>query len=67
MTEKRFTSVYDEQSKMMQYVDTQKEEQWAIWNANRTLQIMDEVVEENEQLKKELSKKMEECRRRGFE
>ena len=51
MTEKRFTTVYDEQSKMMQYVDTQKEERWAIWNANKTLQIMNELVKENEQLK----------------
>lgn len=58
MTEKRFTTIYDEQSKMMQYVDTQKEEPnwWAIWNANKTLQIMNELADKNEQLKQRISK-----------
>jgi predicted transcriptional regulator len=61
MTTKRFTTVYDEQSKMMQYVDNQKEERWAIWNANKTLQIMNELAtncsslkNENEQLKQHI-------------
>ena len=54
MTEKRFTTVYDEQSKMIQYVDTQKEEpnKWAIWNHAETLQIMNELANENENNKK---------------
>lgn len=58
MTEKRFTTIYDEQSKMMQYVDTQKEESnwWAIWNANKTLQIMNELADKNEQLKQKNDK-----------
>lgn len=53
MTEKRFTSVYNEQLTMVQYVDTQKEEpnKWAIWNASETLQKLNQLNDENEQLK----------------
>ena len=53
MTAKRFTIVYDEQSKMMQYVDNCKEEpnRWAIWNASETAQKLNELNNENEQLK----------------
>ena len=45
MTEKRFTTIYNEQSKMMQYVDNQKEEpnKWAIWNASETTQKLNEL------------------------
>ena len=70
MTTKRFTVVYNEQCKMMQYIDNQKEEpnRWAIWNARETAQKMNElyedfhdaldtlskIQEENEQLEQEL-------------
>ena len=56
MTEKRFTVIYDEHSKMNQYVDNQKEEpnRWAIWNASETAQKLNKLNDENEQLKKEL-------------
>lgn len=58
MTEKRFTIIYNEQSKMMQYVDNYKEEpnKWAIWNASETAQELNKLNDENEQLKKELKK-----------
>ena len=58
MTAKRFTIVYNEQSKMIQYVDTQKEEpnRWAIWNIKETLQMMNDFAEENEQLKQSYTK-----------
>lgn len=58
MTEKRFTIIYNEHIEMMQYVDNQKEEpnRWAIWNANETAQKLNNLSDENEQLKKELKK-----------
>ena len=56
MTEKRFTIIYNEQSKMMQYVDNYKEEpnKWAIWNANETAQKLNKLYDENEELKSDL-------------
>ena len=58
MTQKRFTSVYNEQSDMIQYVDILKEEpnKWSICNVSGTLQKLNALHEENEQLKKELDK-----------
>lgn len=57
MAEKRFTVIYNEQSIMMQYVDNCKEEPnaWAVWNTRETAQKLNELSEENKQLKKELS------------
>ena len=56
MTEKRFTSIYNEKAEMMQYVDNQKEEpnRWAIWNATETTMKLNELAEENEQLKQQI-------------
>lgn len=56
MTEKRFTIIYNENAKMMQYVDNQKEEpnRWAIWNASETAQKLNELHEENIELKNSL-------------
>ena len=53
MTKKRFTIIYNEHVEMMQYVDNQKEEpnRWAIWNANETAQKLNNLSDENEQLK----------------
>ena len=55
MTEKRFTSVYNNQSDMIQYVDTQKEEpnRWSICNVSETLQKLNELQEENIRLKRD--------------
>ena len=55
MTEKRFTVVYNERSEMMQYVDNHKEEpnKWAIWNASKTAQKLNELSDENERLRKD--------------
>ena len=62
MTEKRFTSIYNEKAEMMQYVDNQKKEpnRWAIWNATETTMKLNELADENEQLKSEL-KNCREC------
>ena len=53
---KRFTSIYNEKAEMMQYVDNQKEEpnRWAIWNATETTMKLNELAEENEQLKQQI-------------
>ena len=53
MTEKRFTSMYNEQSDMIQYVDTLKEEpnKWSICNVSETLKKLNELHEENKELK----------------
>ena len=56
MIEKRFIIIYNEDAKMMQYVDNQKEEpnRWAIWNASETAQKLNNLSEENEQLKQQI-------------
>ena len=56
MTEKRFTIIYNEHTEMMQYVDNQKEEpnRWAICNASETVQKLNNLSDENEELKKVL-------------
>ena len=53
MTAKRFTSMYNEQSDMIQYVDTLKEEpnKWSICNVSETLKKLNELHEEIEYLK----------------
>ena len=53
MTAKRFTSMYNEQSDMIQYVDTLKEEpnKWSICNVSGTLKKLNELHEEIEYLK----------------
>ena len=53
MTAKRFTSMYNEQSDMIQYVDTLKEEpnKWSICNVSGTLKILNGLHEEIEYLK----------------
>ena len=58
MTAKRFTSMYNEQSDMIQYVDILKEEpnKWNIYNVSETLEKLNELHEENEQLKKQLQR-----------
>ena len=63
MTEKRFTIIYNEHSKMMQYVDNCKEEpnRWAIWNASETAQKLNELNNENEQLKQSYKEFEDEC------
>ena len=63
MTEKRFTTIYNEQSKMMQYVDNHKEEpnKWAIWNASETAQKLNKLSDENEQLKQQKDKWKQQC------
>lgn len=50
---KRFTSMYNEQSDMIQYVDTLKEEpnKWSICNVSETLKKLNELHEEIEYLK----------------
>lgn len=55
MTAKRFTSMYNGQSDMIQYVDTLKEEpnKWSICNVSETLKKLNELHEENKELKKE--------------
>ena len=55
MTEKRFTIIYNEHSKMMQYVDNQKKEpnRWATWNVSETAQKLNKLNNENKQLKKQ--------------
>ena len=55
MTEKRFTIIYNEDSKMIQYVDNQKEEpnRWAICNVRETAQKLNQLNDENEQLQKD--------------
>lgn len=63
MTAKRFTSMYNEQSDMIQYVDTLKEEpnKWSICNVSETLQKLNELHEENQDLKKANEILMELC------
>ena len=62
MTGKRFTSMYNEQCDMIQYVDTLKEEpnKWSICNVSGTLKKLNELDEDFDDALNTISKIQEE-------
>lgn len=64
MTEnKRFTKDFECPTNFISFIYDNKD----VLTTGEVVDLLNELNEEKEQLKKELSKKMEECRRRGFE